>query len=153
MTNFPLQDEVADTLSYCLKITLHFISSPSFRRKVSFAFLFVDRELASIVCLFVCFEVLELLVTMYEQLDEPDYISVCQVSTFIVKHGVSVTCFFFALVLQCLIFLDNPHGTAEILETLAKGNQVSLKRIVCVCVCVCVHTDVKTTTSCRMRRS
>ncbi|XP_064393012.1 26S proteasome non-ATPase regulatory subunit 1-like isoform X2 [Halichondria panicea] len=71
-------DDTEGVLAYCLKVALSLTSSRRFRN-----------------------EVLQVLVQTYEQLNSPDYISVC----------------------QCYIFLDNPQSTAQVLETLARGSK------------------------------
>ena len=46
-----------------------------------------------------CLQVLRLLVKIYERLPSPDYLSIC----------------------QCLMFLDEPEGVANILEKLLQS--------------------------------
>lgn len=73
--------DIPENLSYCLKVCLSLIQSFHFRNTI-----------------------LKILVKMYLNLDQPDYVSVC----------------------QCFIFLDDPQAVADILSKLIKGDEDSI---------------------------
>ena len=70
-----------DMLTYCMKVCLSLISSPSARNTVSCSLPPITRALTpSHPHTLPPSQVLSVIVRMYEELDTPDYISICQVS-------------------------------------------------------------------------
>ena len=74
---FYIQDDIVGCLTYSYKVAMHYIEQRKFRD-----------------------EVLEELVNLYQSLDTPDYVNMC----------------------QCLIHLDKPHQIASILDKLVKND-------------------------------
>lgn len=79
------QDDIVGSLTYSYKIAMQYIEQRKFRD-----------------------EVLEELVSLYQGLDTPDYVNMC----------------------QCLIHLDKPHEVASILDKLIKNDSLKSEAMV-----------------------
>lgn len=83
---FIFQDDIVGSLTYSYKIAMQYIEQRKFRD-----------------------EVLEELVSLYQGLETPDYVNMC----------------------QCLIHLDKPHEVASILDKLIKNDSLKSEAMVC----------------------
>lgn len=79
------QDDIVGSLTYSYKIAMQYIEQRKFRD-----------------------EVLEQLVSLYQGLETPDYVNMC----------------------QCLIHLDKPHEVASILDKLIKNDSLKSEAMV-----------------------
>ena len=96
-----MQDNISEMLGYSLKICMSLIQQRAFRTKV-----------------------LRVLVELYLNLKNPDYINVCQVCLALQCSVMFVMCCVDCVLLsQCLIFLDDPQAVAEILDKLLRSGE------------------------------